>query len=352
MSGLIRTRWAAIGAAVAVSLGGGAVAIIAHAAGQAPPSSLVTIVPCRLMDTRPATNVGPRATPLGPNDTYVATVRGENGNCSVPSSAVAVSMNVTAVNATAGSFLTVFPADAPSRPVASSLNYAAGQAPTPNSVTVQLSSDGKIAFYNLAGNVDVIADIVGYYEPSVSGSGGSTGPAGPAGPAGAPGAQGIQGPVGPLPTVRVASLTTCCFAIANTAVGEANAKQVLIKGTPSPGQYLARVDAQLNNFGALWFDYHCKLQSLAYPAFLGAPFTDIPGTHRDVSWRTGRDNAGNSTSATGIPISMQAPVTAGSFGVDVRMVCWGTVDASGPLYDYGLGVESAVLTLEPVGAFG
>ena len=178
MSGLIRTRWAAIGAAVAVSLGGGAVGIIAHAAGESPPSSLVTMVPCRLMDTRPATNVGPRATPLGPNDTYVVTAHGNNGDCTVPSSAVAVSMNVTAVNATTGSFLTVFPADAPSRPSASSLNYAAGQAPTPNAVTVKLSTDGKIAFYNLAGNVDVIADVVGYYDPTVSGSGGPAGPAG------------------------------------------------------------------------------------------------------------------------------------------------------------------------------
>jgi hypothetical protein len=310
------------------------------------------MVPCRLMDTRPATNVGPRATPLGPNDTHVVTVHGNNGDCIVPATAVAVSMNVTAANATAGSFLTVFPADAPGRPAASSLNYAAGQAPTPNAVTVQLSSDGKIAFYNLAGSVDVIADIVGYYEPSVSGSGGPAGPAGPAGQKGDPGSQGIQGPVGPLPTVLVASLTNCCFAIANTAVGEGNAKQVVIKGTASSGAFLARVDAQLNNFGALWFDYHCKLQSLTYPAFLGTPFTDIPGTRRDVSWRTGRDNAGNGTSATGVPISMQAPVTAGSFGVDVRMVCWGTIDSSGPLYDYGLGVESAVLTLEPVGAFG
>jgi hypothetical protein len=348
-SGLIRTRWAAIGAAVAVSFGGGAVAIIAHAAGQAAPSSLVTMVPCRLMDTRPATNVGPRATPLGPNDTYVVTVRGDNGNCSVPSSAVAVSMNVTAVNATAGSFLTVFPADAPSRPVASSLNYEAGQAPTPNSVTVQLSSDGKIAFYNLAGNVEVIADIVGYYEPSVTGPAGAAGPAGPSGPAGA---QGIQGPVGPLPTVLIASLTSCCVSLANPAIGEANAIQVLIKGTPSPGKYLARVDAELNNLAALFYDYHCKLQSLAYPALVGTPFSDIPGTRRDVSWRTGKDNAGSGSTAYGLPISMQAPVTAGPFGVDIRMVCWGTIDGSPVSLGYGLGVESAVLTVEPVGAFG
>jgi len=154
----------------------------------------------------------------------------------------------------------------------------------------------------------------------------------------------------PLPTVLVASITSCCAGIANRF--EANAAQVLIKGTPASGKYLARVDAQLNNFNALYWDYHCKLQALNYPAILGTPFTDLPGTRRDVSWRTGKDGAGNATSATGVSISMQAPVTAGSFGVDVRMVCWGTWDgASPPIIDYGFGVESAVLTLLPVGGF-
>jgi hypothetical protein len=153
--------------------------------------------------------------------------------------------------------------------------------------------------------------------------------------------------------VRIASQTNCCFAIAGSAVGEANAKQVLLKGTAGAGAFLVRLDAQLNNFGALWFDYHCKLQSLSYPALLGTPFSDIPGTRRDVSWRTGKDSSGNGTSSTGVSISMQTTASAGPFGADVRMVCWGTWDgASPPIVDYGLGVESAVLTLTPVGGFG
>ena len=54
----LRTRWTAIGAAIAVALGGG-VSLIADAAGVNTPSSLINIVPCRLMDTRPGgDNVG------------------------------------------------------------------------------------------------------------------------------------------------------------------------------------------------------------------------------------------------------------------------------------------------------
>ena len=53
---------------------------------------------------------------------------------------------------------------------------------------------------------------------------------------------------------------------------------------------------------------------------------------------------------SGVSISMQAPVTAGAFGVAVRMVCWGGVEPGAPIYDYGQGVTAATLTLVPVGS--
>lgn len=134
------------------------------------------------------------------------------------------------------------------------------------------------------------------------------------------------------------------------SVGETNALTIINKITASPGSYLARVDAELDTYNALFFDYHCKLQAQAFPALVGSPYSDLPGTRRSVSWRTGKGASGNPTSATGVSISMQAPVTAGAFGVDVRMVCWGSVDPSAPsFYDFGGGVSSAVLTLLPVG---
>jgi hypothetical protein len=123
----------------------------------------VPITPCRVMDTRAAPlTVGPRATPIGQGETYSIAVRGTNGNCTIPADAVGLSMNVTVINPTAGSFLTVFPSLA-TRPLASNLNFVAGQAPVPNAVEAKIGDDGKVAFFNNAGSVDVAADIVGYY---------------------------------------------------------------------------------------------------------------------------------------------------------------------------------------------
>jgi hypothetical protein len=117
------------------------------------------------MDTRPAPDtVGLRATPLGPSDTHTIAVVGSSGNCTtVPVSATGVVLNVTAVGPTAASFLTVFPGGT-TRPLASNLNYLPGSPPTPNAVTVDVPASGQVSFYNANGSVNVIADIVGYYE--------------------------------------------------------------------------------------------------------------------------------------------------------------------------------------------
>ncbi|HEY5424599.1 MAG TPA: hypothetical protein VIK05_14070, partial [Ilumatobacteraceae bacterium] len=161
---LERSRWTAIGAAVAVVLGAGIGLPSASAAVTSGNRAVfVPMEPCRLFDTRPATNVGVRSTPITANESFTQQVTGSNGNCVIPPDATAVSMNVTAVGGTAGSFLTIYPSDAASRPQASNLNWTAGSAPTPNKVDVKLSAGGAINLYNLAGNVDVLADVVGYY---------------------------------------------------------------------------------------------------------------------------------------------------------------------------------------------
>ncbi len=158
-----RSRWAALGAAIAVTLGSGGLLTTSASIGSGERGVYVPIAPCRVFDTRPGTdNVGPRTTPLGPGDTLVATVRGTNGNCTIPTDAVGLTMNVAIINPSTASFLTVYPADAP-RPLAANANWTAGQPPLSNAVTADISADGKVAFYNLAGTVDVAADIVGYY---------------------------------------------------------------------------------------------------------------------------------------------------------------------------------------------
>jgi uncharacterized coiled-coil protein SlyX len=128
-------------------------------------STFVPISPCRIMDLRPGSNVGPRSIPISEAETYVMQVTGSNGECTIPPDAVGAAMNVTAVNATAPSFLQVWPADE-AQVTVSSLNYLPGQAPTPNKVDVKLSATGAVSLFNRFGTVDVIADVVGYYTNS------------------------------------------------------------------------------------------------------------------------------------------------------------------------------------------
>jgi hypothetical protein len=160
-----RSRWAAIGAAVAVSLGAGGIGLT-QAISTNGGNVYVPVAPCRLFDTRPGTvNVGPRAIPLGAGETYTQQVSGDNGQCvGIPVDATGVAMNVTAVDATAAGYLTLFPADLGTPPNASNLNWVPGAPPTPNKVDVKLSATGAIKLFNAAGTVNVLADVVGYYQ--------------------------------------------------------------------------------------------------------------------------------------------------------------------------------------------
>ena len=87
-------------------------------------------------------------------------VTGQGG---VPKSGVtAVAVNVTVTDPTAVSFLTVYPSGG-SRPLASNLNYVAGQT-VPNLVIVKVGADGFITLYNHSGAVHVIVDVAGWFS--------------------------------------------------------------------------------------------------------------------------------------------------------------------------------------------
>lgn len=164
-----RSRWAAVGAAVAVTVG--AVGLGGLDSASAEKSSgdrpvFVSINPCRLVDTRAgAENVGPRTTPMGADETAAFEAHGENGECtgasSIPTDALALSMNVTALKATGPTFLT-FWGDGPN-PGTANLNPTSGQPPIPNAVTTPLSMTGSFNIYNERNNVDVVIDLNGYY---------------------------------------------------------------------------------------------------------------------------------------------------------------------------------------------
>ena len=91
-------------------------------------------------------------------------VKGKDG---VPASGVTgVVMNVTVTAPSTGGFLTVYPDDV-SRPLASNLNFVAGQT-VPNLVVMRVPVSGIVDFYNLDGNTHVLADVVGFYDGDTS----------------------------------------------------------------------------------------------------------------------------------------------------------------------------------------
>jgi hypothetical protein len=125
---------------------------------------LIQITPCRVADTRPGDGtVGPRSAPLGPGDTHTIDVDEAETDCTgkVPADATSVALNVTSIGATEQTFFTIWPGGA--RPLASSLNPAPGEPPTPNAVTTALSVDRDFKIYNDRGSVNVVVDILGYY---------------------------------------------------------------------------------------------------------------------------------------------------------------------------------------------
>ena len=253
-----------VAAALAVAVASGVgLAREAGAAGTATASAFVPIVPCRLADTRTGTDhVGNRTTPIAAGESVMFPVWGINGNCTIPTTATGVATNVTAVNPTQASYVTVYPADAATRPTASNLNVTAGAAPTPNQVTVGLSVAGAISAYNNAGTVDLIVDIVGYYEPSVAGG---TGPAGPSGPAGAVGPAGPVCPVAGCVVVFSGAATTPANIVVNPTTLDNFGCRVMPVGQQAELDLALPAGAKItaisvlyndNNAGTLFFDLY------------------------------------------------------------------------------------------------
>jgi hypothetical protein len=120
------------------------------------------VVPARIMDTRSAL-CGVR---LGPGETRQVAIAGQGG---VPAGAGAVALNVTIVNPTASTFLTVWPSGSP-QPTASNLDAIVGT--VPNMVTVGVGAGGRVSLYNYAGSADVLIDVTGYFDGGGAGGAG------------------------------------------------------------------------------------------------------------------------------------------------------------------------------------
>jgi hypothetical protein len=123
-----------------------------------PVDGFTATAPVRILDTR--NNIGLSGAFTAAQSRSLS-IAGANG---VPANASAVALNVTATNATANAFLTVYPSGV-ANPGTSSVNFEAGK-DVANMVIVTLGTGGAASFYNDAGTTDVIADIVGYFTPN------------------------------------------------------------------------------------------------------------------------------------------------------------------------------------------
>ena len=174
-------RWRFLAAVMGVTALAGGGVLLAASSDPAPALAFHSVPQTRVLDTRPATQVGTRSTPLGLAGTLDLVIPG------LPDDATAVNLNVTVVDGTEGSFLTVYPSlDA--RPTASTINWDAAGA-VANTATVVIHSDHSVRIFNLKGTVNVVVDLLGYFAPTPVGSGG-VGPVGPQGIQGIPGTSG------------------------------------------------------------------------------------------------------------------------------------------------------------------
>ena len=119
-------------------------------------SRFYTVPPCRLVDTRAAD-----APALSGATTRTFAIA---GRCQIPASAWAVSVNLTVTQPSQPGNLRVFPAGTP-LPLASSLNYAAGQT-RGNDMILSLNAAGEAQVFcgQAAGTVQFLMDVNGYLE--------------------------------------------------------------------------------------------------------------------------------------------------------------------------------------------
>lgn len=159
-------------------------------------SRYAPLEPARVLDTR--AGIGSSPAPVSGGQTIDLILAGQGG---LPASGVgAVVLNVTATEATGpDTFVTVFPSGTP-RPEASNLNVVRDQT-VPNLVIARVNN-GRVSLYNNAGDVDLIADLQGWYpEPAGTPAGNST--YFPVAPVRAldtrdgTGTGGVAGPIGP-----------------------------------------------------------------------------------------------------------------------------------------------------------
>jgi Protein of unknown function (DUF1566) len=132
------------------------------------------VTPCRIIDTRNATSgiltAGTSRGFMGWNGNYTAQ-GGAATSCNLPFSTnnAAIVVNFTVVSPATGGYITVFPGDATSVPLAATLNFNAGDIKGNNAV-LKLNQTGTGADFGIytTSTTHIVADVVGYYAKPVA----------------------------------------------------------------------------------------------------------------------------------------------------------------------------------------
>jgi RHS repeat-associated protein len=125
-------------------------------------SQLVATTPTRIADTRTGSGRPYAGSHIAAGGTLTIQVTNASGD-NVPSTATAVILNLTSVNGTAASSLSVYPAGATGA-VVTNVPFATGQI-AKNEVTVGIGTSGQVTIANAAGTTDVTVDVEGYFQP-------------------------------------------------------------------------------------------------------------------------------------------------------------------------------------------
>ena len=146
---------------------GGSVHVVADLvgffrAGSDGATALSSLAPSRLLDTRNGT--GGRNGALGPDGFLDLQVTGRGG---VPLGSAGAVLNVTAVDPTAGTYLTVWPTGE-TQPTTSSVNAGPGLT-VANLVIAKLAANGKVRIKNALGATHVLVDVAGYFGDGTGG---------------------------------------------------------------------------------------------------------------------------------------------------------------------------------------
>jgi 2',3'-cyclic-nucleotide 2'-phosphodiesterase (5'-nucleotidase family) len=120
------------------------------------------LTPARLLETREGAptvdGVADGEGQVAGGATYTLQVAGRGG---VPADATQVALNVTATDAAAIGYVTVWSCTEP-MPIASNVNFVPGKA-TPNTVVTELGDDGEICLFVGENAVDLIVDVFGTF---------------------------------------------------------------------------------------------------------------------------------------------------------------------------------------------